>query len=132
MPNFHAAVAAHPAAYQSSQSSTLPPSYSAAGLEAAAALSPTLMLQAPNVSSKASGKWSPKIWPKRSANVVPVNTPLSEPALSEWLGVCVGTKEEFTKLHEDYGKEVKELIADWSRRGRDDEVVQGGNLIDFG
>lgn len=131
MPNFHSVEAAHPAAYQSSQSSTLPSSYSAAGLEAAAALSPNQMLQAPTVSSKSSSKRSPKLWPKRSANVVPVNTPPA-PSLGEWLGVCVGTKEEFTKLHEDYGKEVKELIADWSKRGRDDEVVQGENLIDFG
>lgn len=62
--------------------------------------------------------------------MVPVNTPA--PPLGEWSGLCLSTKEEFTKLHEDYGKEVKELIADWSKRGRGEEAVEGGNLIDFG
>lgn len=61
--------------------------------------------------------------------MVPVNTPA--PPMGEWSGVCVGIKEEFGKLHEDFGKEIKELIADWSKRGRDGEVVQG-DLIDFG
>lgn len=58
--------------------------------------------------------------PKRKAN-----------AVKEWLEVCPSTKEEFGKLHEDFGKEVKELIADWSKRGRADEAG-GENLIDFG
>lgn len=58
--------------------------------------------------------------PKRKANVV-----------EEWLEVCSSTKEEFRKLHEDFGKEVKELIADWSKKGRADEAG-GENLIDFG
>lgn len=58
--------------------------------------------------------------PKRKAN-----------AVEEWLEVCSSTKEEFGKLHEDFGKEVKELIADWSKRGRADEAG-GENLIDFG
>lgn len=62
--------------------------------------------------------------------MVPVNT--AAPPFGEWSAVCLGTKEEFSKLHEDFGKEVKELIADWSKRGRGDEVVQEENLIDFG
>lgn len=49
----------------------------------------------------------------------------------EWFEVGSSTKEEFVKLHEDFGKEVKELIAGWSRKGRADEAG-GGNLIDFG
>lgn len=61
---------------------------------------------------------------------MPINTPA--PPLGEWSALCLGTKEEFSKLHEDFGKEVKELIAGWSKRGRGDEVVQEENLIDFG
>lgn len=52
-------------------------------------------------------------------------------AVEEWLEVCSSTKEDFGKLHEDFGKEVKQLIADWSKRGRADEAG-GENLIDFG
>lgn len=88
------------------------------------------MLQAPTVSSRTASKRSPKLWPKRSANVVPVNTPALP--LGEWSGVSFSSQEDFSKLHDDYGKEVKELIADWSRRGRGVDVVQEENLIDFG
>lgn len=56
----------------------------------------------------------------------------SPPLMREWSGVCLGTKEDFGKLHEDFGKEVKELIADWSRRGQGGAIVQEENLIDFG
>lgn len=129
MPNFNTAEVGHPAAYQSTRSLTLP-SYPAAGVGAGPSLSSNQMLQAPVVSSKSASKRSPKLWPKRSANVVPVNAPA--PPLGEWSAVCLGTKEEFTKLHEDFGKEVKELIADWSKKGRGDEVGQDENLIDFG
>lgn len=52
-------------------------------------------------------------------------------AVEEWLEVCSSTTDEFGELHEDFGKEVKELIADWSKRGRADEAG-GENLIDFG
>ena len=43
-----------------------------------------------------------------------------------------GLKDDFSKLHEDFGKEVRELIADWLRRGQDEEVVYEENLIDLG
>ncbi|XP_059180810.1 sesquipedalian-1-like [Centropristis striata] len=132
MPDFSSAEVGHPAAYQNIQSSTLPPFAGAAeaGAEAGAGLSSGQLLQAPSISSKSSSKRSPKLWAKRSANVVPVNTP--GPPLGDWSAVCLGTKEEFTQLHEDFGKEVKELIADWLKRGQDDEAVQQENLIDFG
>ncbi|TKS89855.1 hypothetical protein D9C73_023984 [Collichthys lucidus] len=129
MPNFNTAEAGYPAASLNAQGSTLP-SYLAPGVGAGPGLSSNPMLQAPTVSSKSASKRSPKLWPKRNANVVPINTPA--PPLGEWSGVCFSTREEFSKLHEDFGKEVKELIADWSKRGRGDEVVQEENLIDFG
>ncbi|XP_044035789.1 sesquipedalian-1-like [Siniperca chuatsi] len=104
-------------------------SYPAPGVGAGPGLSFNPMLQAPTISSKSASKRSPKLWPKRNANVLPINTPA--PPLGEWSGFSLGTKEEFSKLHEHFGKEVKELIADWSKRGRGDEV-QEENLIDFG
>ncbi|XP_034415130.1 sesquipedalian-1-like isoform X2 [Cyclopterus lumpus] len=127
-PTFSTPEARYPAAQQSTKSATLP-SNAATDVGAGPSLSSTLMLPT-TISSKTASKRSPKLWPKRSANVVPVNTPA--PPLGEWAGVCLGTKEDFTKLHEDFGKEVKELIVDWSKRGQADAVVQEGNLIDFG
>jgi len=129
-PTFSTAEAGDSAARQSPQSAMLP-SYGATGVGAGPGPSSNLMLLPTPVSSKAASKRSPKLWPKRSANVVPVNTPA--PPLGEWAGVCLGTKEDFTKLHDDFGKEVKELIVDWSKRGRQGaDVVQEENLIDFG
>lgn len=125
MPSFTAEAGFPAASCLSGQTSTLP-SFPAQG--AGAGVGP--MLQAPTVSSRTASKRSPKLWPKRSANVVPVNTPA--PPLGEWSGVSFSSQEDFSKLHDDYGKEVKELIADWSRRGRGVDVVQEENLIDFG
>lgn len=129
MPNFNTPELGYPAASLSAQNSMLTP-YVAPVVGAGPSLSSNLTLKAPTVSSKSASKRSPKLWPKRNANVVPINTPA--PPMGEWSGVCLGTKEEFSKLHEDFGKEVKELIADWSKRGRGGEVVQEENLIDFG
>ncbi|KAI4808006.1 hypothetical protein KUCAC02_027769 [Chaenocephalus aceratus] len=69
MPNFNTAEA-----FQGAQSSAVP-SFPAAGVAAGAGLSSNQMLQAPTLSSRSANKRSPKLWPKRSANVVPVNTP---------------------------------------------------------
>lgn len=87
------------------------------------------MLPAPAVVPKSPGKRSPKLWPMKNANAAPINGPAQPPG--EWPGDCPHTKEEFGKLHEDFGKEVKELIAEWSKRGRADDI-QEENLIDFG
>lgn len=87
------------------------------------------MFQPVNISPKPAAKRSPMLWPKRNANVVPLNDP--GPPLVEWPAAFPVTKEEFCKLHEDFGKEVKLLIAKWSKKGRP-EVAQEENLIDFG
>nr|XP_046232374.1 sesquipedalian-1-like isoform X2 [Scatophagus argus] len=129
MPKFNTAEAGYPAAGLSTQTSA-PSLYPAPAVGAGPSLSSSQMLQASTISSKTASKRSPKLWPKRNANVVPVNTPALP--LEEWSGACLGTMEEFSKLHEDYGKEVKELIADWLKRGRGDKAVQEENLIDFG
>nr|XP_057918654.1 sesquipedalian-1-like [Doryrhamphus excisus] len=87
--------------------------------------SSNLTLQTPSIPPKSTSRRSPKLWPKRTANMKPIDG--SAPPGGEWLVVCSGTKEDFSKLHEDFGKEIKDLIADWSRS------VQVGkeNLIDF-
>uniref|UniRef100_A0A3Q3VKE4 Sesquipedalian n=1 Tax=Mola mola TaxID=94237 RepID=A0A3Q3VKE4_MOLML len=129
MPNFNTAEAGLPAASVGASNSTLssPPALS---LGAGAALSSSLMLQGPSVLPKSAPKKSPKLWPKKTANVAPINGPA--PPMGEWLATCSVPKEEFCKLHEDFGREVKELIADWLKRGRDDGAAQQENLIDFG
>lgn len=126
MPNFNTELE-NPAA--SSRASTLS-SNPASSVGSRASLSPSQTLQPSTISSKPTLKKSPKLWPKRNANVVPINTPA--PPLGEWSGVFSGTMEEFSKLHDDFGKEIKELIADWSRKRLGDKVVQEENLIDFG
>lgn len=124
MPNFSTAQPVFASPSFSKQTSTLP----VAGAGLSPASSPNL--QPPHISSKSASKRSPKLWPKKSANVVPMNTPA--PSYGDWSGLCFSSKDEFSRLHEDFGKEVKELIADWLKRERGGEAVQGENLIDFG
>ncbi|XP_067100203.1 sesquipedalian-1-like isoform X2 [Osmerus mordax] len=88
------------------------------------------MLLTPATTSKPANRRSPKLWPKRNANVVPISGPA--PPQGEWAVIESGLKDDFSKLHEDFGKEVRELIADWLRRRQDEEVVHEENLIDFG
>nr|XP_019963304.1 PREDICTED: sesquipedalian-1-like [Paralichthys olivaceus] len=130
MPNFSQTEAGSSAAYQSRQSSSLPSFAAPAAVVAAPGLSSGPTLQTPTISSKTASKRSPKLWTKRNANVVPINAPA--PPMGEWSAVCLDPKEEFSKLHEDFGREVKELIVNWSKRGRVGEDVQEENLIDFG
>lgn len=82
-----------------------------------------LLLTVP-ATSKAANKKSPKLWPKRNALVAPINGPA--PPQGEWSEPT----EDFRQLHEEYGKEVKELIVDWSRR-KQEEVSGQGDLIDL-
>lgn len=129
MPHFNTAESGYPSSYHSTQMSIMH-SYPAISVGVGTGLNSSPMLQPPTISSKTASKRSPKLWPKRNANAVPANA--SPPLMREWSGICLGTKEEFSKLHEEFGKEVKELIADWSKRGQGGVVVQEENLIDFG
>uniref|UniRef100_A0A8C5HR49 Sesquipedalian n=2 Tax=Gouania willdenowi TaxID=441366 RepID=A0A8C5HR49_GOUWI len=115
------------ASMRTSHTSTLP-SFHTPPLGAGLGISSNQMLQLPIVPVKAAGKKSPKLWPTRSGNVLPGNA--SALALGE-LGLC-SDNEDFSKMHDDYGKDIRELIADWSKRGSDGNVVQEENLIDFG
>ncbi|XP_054913810.1 sesquipedalian-1-like [Poeciliopsis prolifica] len=90
-----------------------------------------LMLQPSNISvARAVSKKSPKLWPKKNSNLPPVST-LALP-MSEYSGLSFGPEEDFSKMHEDFGKEVKKLIADWSRRRGGDEPALEESLIDLG
>lgn len=74
--------------------------------------------------SRAANKRSPKLWPKRNALVAPINGPA--PPQGEWSEPT----EDFKQLHEEYGKEVKELTADWLR-SKQENVPGQGDLIDL-
>ncbi|KAJ8414206.1 hypothetical protein AAFF_G00050760 [Aldrovandia affinis] len=100
------------------------------GLREGRSYSTNHLLQAPPISSKPVCKRSPKLWPKRNAHVTPINGPT--PPLGEWPLVGSGPLEDFGELHEHYGKEVKELRADWLQRKQGEEDNQEEDLIDFG
>ncbi|XP_013869411.1 sesquipedalian-1 [Austrofundulus limnaeus] len=102
-------------------------SYSAQVLGAGAPLSSNPELQVPN---RSANKKSSKMWPQRTSDMVPVGT------LAQGLGLGLGlglvSEDDFMKLHEEFGKEIKELIADWSKKKHGGGFVQEENLIDFG
>lgn len=87
-------------------------------------------LPAPQVGIKTTNKKSPKLWPKRNALVTPLNGPV--PTYGEWPLVGSDTLEDFSKLHEHYGKEVKQVRADWLRGKHEEEGHIEEDLIDFG
>ncbi|KAG7492197.1 hypothetical protein MATL_G00011950 [Megalops atlanticus] len=88
------------------------------------------LLQAPSASTKPANKRSPKLWAKRHAHVTPINGPTPPPG--EWPLVGSGTLEDFRELHEHYGREVKDLRADWLQRKQEEEGKPDEDLIDFG
>ncbi|XP_043959225.1 sesquipedalian-1-like isoform X1 [Gambusia affinis] len=89
------------------------------------------MLQPSNISvASAFSKKSPKLWSKKNSNLPPVSTPA--PPMLEYSDLSLGPEEDFSKMHEDFGKEVKKLIADWSRRRGGDEPALEESLIDLG
>ncbi|XP_022525087.2 sesquipedalian-1 isoform X1 [Astyanax mexicanus] len=84
------------------------------------------LLQVPPTAAKHAGKRSPKLWPKRQAHVTPVSGPA--PPLGEWSEPT----EDFSTMHEEFGKEVRRLVAEWRRRGKEVRAVPEGDLIDLG
>lgn len=87
------------------------------------------MFQPVNIAPGSAAKRSPMLWSRRNANVVSSNDP--GPTLVDWPAAFPIAKEQFCKLHEDFGKEVKVLISEWSKKERPD-VAPEENLIDFG
>lgn len=87
-------------------------------------------LHAPPIQLKTTSKRSPKLWPKRNAHVTPLNGPA--PSYAEWPAVGFDPLEEFSKLHEYYGNEVKQLRADWLKKKREEVGYVEEDLIDLG
>lgn len=113
----------HPAGFVSTDM-LIPSLYPAPALGAAPSPNSSPNLQALTVSSKTSSKKSPKLRPKKNTNVVS--------AFDPFLAIGEGSECDFSQLHEDYGKEVRDLIATWSKRRHGGADVQKENLIDFG
>ncbi|XP_038561914.1 sesquipedalian-1 [Micropterus salmoides] len=89
--------------------------------------SASTVLQAP---SKVVSKKSPKLWLRRNAHVTPLNGPA--PLYGEWPLVGFDTLEEFSKLHDYYGQEVKKAREEWLRSRQAEEEHTEGDLIDLG
>ncbi|XP_062841045.1 sesquipedalian-1 [Trichomycterus rosablanca] len=78
---------------------------------------------------KSAHKRSPKHWPKRNAHVTPMNGPV--PLCGEWPQVDFNPLDDFVKLHEYYGKEVKQLRADWLQKKQQEAGHVEEDLIDL-
>ncbi|KAK2893505.1 sesquipedalian-1 [Channa argus] len=89
--------------------------------------SASTVLQAPSIPTKVVAKKSPKLWHRRNAYVTPLNGPA--PLYGEWPLVGLDPLEEFSKLHDYYGQEVKKAREEWlkSRQAKEEEA-----LIDLG
>uniref|UniRef100_A0A672H127 Sesquipedalian n=1 Tax=Salarias fasciatus TaxID=181472 RepID=A0A672H127_SALFA len=78
----------------------------------------------------AKAKRSPKLWPRRNAYVTPINGPAAP--YGEWPLVGLDSLEDFSKLHDYYGQEVRKAREDWLRGGAAGGRRGGGDLIDLG
>ncbi|XP_077357777.1 myosin regulatory light chain 2, skeletal muscle isoform X1 [Festucalex cinctus] len=98
-----------------------------AGAAAAGAIAvPTL--QTPAAPFKSTVKRSPKLWPKKTAHLTPIHGPA--PPAGDCAAACSDTREDFSQMHDSFGKEIKELVADWSSRRAGRETLDE-NLIDL-
>lgn len=85
------------------------------------------VLQAP---TKVIAKKSPKLWLRRNALVTPLNGPAT--LYSEWPLVDFNPLEEFSKLHDYYGQEVKKAREEWLRSRQAEEEHSDEDLINLG
>ncbi|XP_072224687.1 sesquipedalian-1 [Leuresthes tenuis] len=88
------------------------------------------VLPAPSVPAKVVAKKSPKLWPKRNAYVTPLNGPA--PLYGEWPLVGSDPLDDFSKLHDYYGQEVKRAREEWLRGRQTQEDHSDEDLIDLG
>lgn len=84
---------------------------------------------APSVPIRSANKRSPKHWSKRNAHVTPLNGPA--PQYGEWPLVGFDPMNEFAKLHEYYGNEVKQVRADWLKKKQQEAGHIEEDLIDL-
>lgn len=83
-----------------------------------------------SVPIRSANKRSPKHWPKRNAHVTPINGPA--PIHGEWPLVGFNSMDEFVKLHEYYGNEVKQVRADWLKKKQQEAGHVEEDLINLG
>lgn len=88
------------------------------------------VLQAASIPAKVVAKKSPKLWPRRNAYVTPLNGPA--PLHGEWPLVGSDPLQEFSKLHDYYGQEVKKAREEWLRSHQKKEDGSTDDLIDLG
>lgn len=112
--------------HPSSSQTNFPSSVLGAGPVLGPGLSTIPMLQSSAaISAKPMTKKSPKLWPKKATNAV--NAQPSALFFGDWAGVASDSQDDFKKMHEEFGKEVKKLISRWAKRRPDGEE----DLIDF-
>lgn len=92
--------------------------------------SASTLLQAPSIPAKVVAKKSPKLWTRRHACVTPLNGPA--PLYGEWPLLGFDLFEDFSKLHDYYGQEVKKVREDWLKSRQKEEDHTDQDLIDLG
>lgn len=70
-------------------------------------------------------KRSPKLRPKKAVNAV--NNQPSSMFFGDLVGVASDFQDDFMKMHEEFGLEIKKLISQWAKRRPDGQE----DLIDF-
>ncbi|KAM9462674.1 sesquipedalian-1-like isoform 1-T2 [Clarias gariepinus] len=80
------------------------------------------VLQAPPINNKQAAKRSPKLWPKR-------HTVGPAACSTEWAAEPL---PDFCQLHEYFGQEVRQLVAEWQKKRLEKMAPAEGNLIDLG
>ncbi|CAL9699105.1 unnamed protein product [Knipowitschia caucasica] len=75
--------------------------------------------------TKATLRKSPKLRPKKAANTL--STQATATFFADLAGLTLESQEDFRKMHEEFGKEIKKLISLWAKRRPDGQE----DLIDF-
>ncbi|XP_034047218.1 sesquipedalian-1 isoform X2 [Thalassophryne amazonica] len=88
------------------------------------------VLQPQSIPSKVAAKKCPKLWPRRNALVTPLNGPA--PSYGEWPLVGLDPLQDFSKLHDYYGLEVKQAREEWLRSRQREEEQSEEDLMDLG
>ncbi|XP_072312676.1 sesquipedalian-1-like [Eucyclogobius newberryi] len=129
MPYFPVSEAGHSSSSFPQPPSSSQPTFASSSSEAGPALGLDLsagaMLQpSPAISTKPAPRKSPMLRPKKATNAVNIQ---ASAMFFDMAGVKLDSQDEFLKLHEEFGKEVKKLISHWAKRRPDGQE----DLIDF-
>ncbi|KAJ0015946.1 hypothetical protein NQD34_014236 [Periophthalmus magnuspinnatus] len=134
MPYFPISEAGRASTFPSLRSSSSQPTFASSSSGAGHSLGPgfrvgpmadPVLQPSAAISAKPTLRKSPKLWSKKATNAV--NTQPSSTFFGDFAGVILEPEDEFVKMHEEFGKEIKKLISHWATRGPDGQE----NLIDF-